>query len=771
MSGRLMKYICIFFVLLFIQSVAFAEPEWFGNTSSIPAIYDGTTVAEFNISLNDTGTDYAIDTVFIELNWTGTPTNYTMTNDTYGGHIYNYTNVIGANNNNSQYWKVFFNNTTDSWNTSDTWEFTIGKASVPLVLENNNSWSGTYLDPTNTTGSGCPAQLTDCNLYRNDTDVNSTDNGIAKTFEVGAYNYTYNTSGNENYSANTTSNILVINKAPTSISLWLNETEGSKSYNINDTANFTAVINVTGLTINLTSNYTGFGQLNGTTSIENTTNLTEQGLFYINASSEGNENYSSTSTVYYFDTTAPQYTIISPSSYMLYSLNRTYWFNTSWAAATVEDVWFGFANSTSSFSLYNSTDIQNSSGIYSVNITDLPVENYTYFWCANRSATENKTNCTGNITFNVTKDTGYIMWYIDPSLSVTYGTATNITCLKDKGDPSSIIRLYREGSSIDSDTITVEDYNSALAEGTYVYNCTINESQNYTFYSYSQTLTINAADFVPSGGGSDTTTTSSGVFTITPSDSKVTVEKGSSKNITLTLKNTRSSDISDIGITLSGISIDWYSFDKTSIDKLRHDTGLEDIMLTLNIPEDANEATYSIKIKVSGKNFDGSISTIQTTIQLDVTEPSQEEEIVEAVLNTEETPASDNETEVLPTGFLNASSEYIPYIIPVLGITASVLIFLKRDDITVNLMGLIGTNVPEKQTHKKSKKSKKHKHKKHPFKKFTYKLSINLKKENKPKTLEIEEEKADKLEREIKRDMKELENIIETEKKIKKRRK
>ena len=762
MSGRLMKYICIFFVLLFIQGVAFAEPEWSNPQNYTPATYNSTELSEFNITwMNATEVNITIrNSTDILI------TNATMNNTTYGGDIYNFSIILPAGTFN---WTSYASNGTDI-NQSDWQTVTIEKASVPLVLENNDSWSGTYLNPTNTTGSGCPAQIT-CNLSRNDTgDLGSNEDNTV--LPVGAYNYTWNTSGGENYSANSTSNILIINKAPTSISLWLNGTNGSKSYNINDTANFTAMINITGLTINLTSNYSGFGQLNNTTSIVNETNLTEQGLFYINASSEGNENYSSTSTVYYFDTIAPQYAIISPSSYMLYSLNRTYWFNISLAAATVEDVWFGFANSTANFSLYNSTDIQNSSGIYYVNITDLPVENYTYFWCANRSATENKTNCTGNITFNVTKDTGYIMWYISPSLSVTYGTATNITCSKDKGDPSSIVTLYRGGSSLYTSTTTVSDYNSAsspLADGTYVYNCTINESQNYTFYSYSQTLTVSSAEFIPTGGGSDTTTTT-GAFTITPSESTITVGTGESKEITFTLKNTRSADITGITITVSGISSDWYSLDKTSIDKLRHNTGLDNVKMTLNIPEDADKATYSVRVKASGKEAGVTTTTIQTTVQLTVTDPSSEdEEIVEAALTTDENATSENETETSPTGFLNASSEYIPYIVPVIGTVASVLIFFKRDDITSNLLGLVGTTVPEKQIHKKAKKAKKHK--KPSFKDFTYKLSINLMKEKKPKTLEMEEEKADKLEREINKDIKELKNIIETEKRIKKRRK
>jgi len=101
----------------------------------------------------------------------------------------------------------------------------VSKGDSSLALSNNLSWSGTYPAPSNTTGSSCPSQL-DCNLYRNNTPVTNPDIVL---LGVGAHNYIYNTSGNENYSSNSTSNILTIGQATSSCSLSgiTNHTYGS----------------------------------------------------------------------------------------------------------------------------------------------------------------------------------------------------------------------------------------------------------------------------------------------------------------------------------------------------------------------------------------------------------------------------------------------------------------------------------------------------------------------------------------------------------------
>jgi hypothetical protein len=184
-------------------------PTWSGNTSSYPSTYSPTTISEFNITCSD---NIGIHNALIEMNYSGV-NNYSMSNATYGGNIYNYSIVLPAG---TFYWKAYCNDTYSNINASDTWAFTINKASSPLVLSNNLSWSGTYPSASNTTASGCPSGVA-CNLYRNDT--GSVSNPDLVLLGAGAYNYTYNTSGNQNYSANSTSNILTISKGNPSSNL------------------------------------------------------------------------------------------------------------------------------------------------------------------------------------------------------------------------------------------------------------------------------------------------------------------------------------------------------------------------------------------------------------------------------------------------------------------------------------------------------------------------------------------------------------------------
>jgi hypothetical protein len=118
----------------------------------------------------------------------------------------------------------------------------------------------------------------------------------------------------------------------------------------------------------------------------------------------------------------------------------------------------------------------------------------------------------------------------------------------------------------------------------------------------------------------------------------------------------------------------------------------------------------------------------------------------------------------------------------ILAVAACLLIFIFRDNLTTALTGTLGKE--EAETHKAKKAS--------PLKgikdKFDYKLVVNLKKESKAKNLkeptevqgaekvpEMVPEKQPKrpavLEKEIKRDIRELQSIIENENKVKKNKK
>jgi parallel beta-helix repeat protein len=278
-------------------------PRWSDNKTSIPSIYDPNILSIFNITWNDT-LGYSIDTVLFESNFSGTPTNYTMVlidpyiNATEKKGVYNFNLTLPAG---TFYWKSYANASDGAWNVSDTWYFTINKATPSLTLTASPSWTNTY--PTETTVSGSETNSGDAdltyNLYRNNVLVN---NPETTTLGAGSYTYVYNTSGGQNYTSGSVSNTLIINKAPTSIRLFLNGTEGNVSYTQNQVANFTVVLNVPGKIVNLYSDYPGWVLQSGLTPLMNYTLLTTAGSkFNLTGYFEGDENYTSSSQTYFFD--------------------------------------------------------------------------------------------------------------------------------------------------------------------------------------------------------------------------------------------------------------------------------------------------------------------------------------------------------------------------------------------------------------------------------------------------------------------------------------
>jgi len=106
-------------------------PKWSNNQSSIPSTYSSSTLSVFNITWTD---DIAVDKAFIESNFSGSPTNYTMALLT--GNVYNYNNTLPAG---TFYWKSYANDTSNNWNTSDTWYFTVNKVTQLTTLQLNGT--------------------------------------------------------------------------------------------------------------------------------------------------------------------------------------------------------------------------------------------------------------------------------------------------------------------------------------------------------------------------------------------------------------------------------------------------------------------------------------------------------------------------------------------------------------------------------------------------------------------------------------------------------
>lgn len=157
---------------------------WFQIPIS-PANYAPGQVYAFNSTWTD---NVAVNSVWLEFNGI----NYSTISS---GNIYSTTiNDLSAGNYN---YKWFANDSSGNTNSTAELTYTISKA-VPqlsiLITPSSSVENGTQ---TNATASGYPSQLA-CILYRDGLDVSNPD---IQTFDVGTYNYVYNTTGNENYSA------------------------------------------------------------------------------------------------------------------------------------------------------------------------------------------------------------------------------------------------------------------------------------------------------------------------------------------------------------------------------------------------------------------------------------------------------------------------------------------------------------------------------------------------------------------------------------------
>jgi len=172
-------------------------------TSNIPLTYSNTNVSSINITF---GSNPNLVNVNIEGNWFGTATSYTMSNSSGTSYYYSTTFPAGTHT-----WKIYGVYSNHSFNLTASKSFTINKATPTLTLSITPQWT---LDSPLQTNVSCTlnvAGLT-ANLYRNGTSVTTPD---VQTFSAGTiYEYLCNNTVNQNYTADTVKNALVIKSKP-----------------------------------------------------------------------------------------------------------------------------------------------------------------------------------------------------------------------------------------------------------------------------------------------------------------------------------------------------------------------------------------------------------------------------------------------------------------------------------------------------------------------------------------------------------------------------
>jgi len=112
-------------------------PTWSNNKTSpnSPVTYSSGANYQFNVTVTD---DTEMDKVFLEFDGT----NYTMSNQS-SEYYYTLSDLAAG----SYSFKYYMNDTSDNWNTSDSWTYTINKASSVInLLLNGTDGDVSYLN-------------------------------------------------------------------------------------------------------------------------------------------------------------------------------------------------------------------------------------------------------------------------------------------------------------------------------------------------------------------------------------------------------------------------------------------------------------------------------------------------------------------------------------------------------------------------------------------------------------------------------------------------
>jgi hypothetical protein len=403
---------------------------------------------------------------------------------------------------------------------------TVNKAptDVRLYLNGNEgNASQTYGAQSNATATINVGGLA-IQLSREGTPASNPDIG---TLAAGYYNYTADFAGNENYSADSQTYFLTINKATPTLSLLINGLDSDDSIpvftdviiNASSTIPAGAVIGLyeddvlegSSTSVNATRNYTTLGDRIWKINISETQNYT---------SAEKNH------TISVVDAGTPQYSNLKehPTDPAAYYPTKTYQFNATWTDnVEISTVILEFNGAN-----YTLTD--KAGNEYYKSFSNLAAGTYDYKWHAND--TSNNWGSTPIQTYTVDKAVAALFLTMLPGNNADYGTTTTVSCSSNNLESSPALTRNANGVSNPDAGI--------LEVGTYNYACTAAATQNYTSASATGTLIIGKASPIIN-------------LTLNDADSDITLQSsGGSVNITATLA---APDSGDLNLTQAGVLI------------------------------------------------------------------------------------------------------------------------------------------------------------------------------------------------------------------------
>jgi parallel beta-helix repeat protein len=464
-------------------------PLWSNPSASPPApvSYSFSQTYQFNVTWSEP--DSAIDTVLIEHNFTGSLVNYTVSS--YSGSTYSYTYPSLAAG--VYQWRMYANNTEGLVNATDIFYYTVSKASPTLNLTASPGWSVTYGSETNITGMETNLGDEDVTytLYRNGTPVANPD---ISTLAAGVYIYVFNTSGGQNYTSGSVSQALEVLKADSSVHLYINGTRSDAVVNQFDTLNFTAVLVVPDSgNVTVTTNYSdGVDKVlvSGSSPLEVIIQMNTSGVFYFNATFEGNENYTSsfenfTVRVNPVDIAPPEIQIHSPANGSVQG-DHTPLLNVSISDESTTFIWYSVDDGDNSTPFAGNTLLLNLSFL-SNGLHNLTVYANDSWGNLNASAVSFTVNASvirvpeevptiqAGIDYATPAETVYVApgtytenVFVNKSINLIGGGNTSTFIVA--ADPSAHALLISNTSAVNISGFTIRGANASGASGIYLYN-------------------------------------------------------------------------------------------------------------------------------------------------------------------------------------------------------------------------------------------------------------------------------------------------------------
>ncbi|MFH1978438.1 MAG: MopE-related protein [Candidatus Aenigmatarchaeota archaeon] len=339
-------------------------------------------------------------------------------------------------------------------NTTETQNYTGAETSKTHRIKKANNTISIYLnnvldqDVDTTYGSNnviATSMSGDVSLFRNGKMVNNPD---FAPLAAGVYAYTANSTGNENYTSNTTAGTyyLDIGKAPSEVITLLDSNREDSSLEVGSEITFSVSVNVSGGTVSLYTEIPDWTNQSDETPLSHTTTITPDGYYAVMGIFEGDENHTSSIETHYLNVTEGISTIT------LYNVSHSNVTQDSalitWNTVELSDsaVIYETLEQSSPDIRQDLTDVT----FHVIRLDDL-IANTTYFYVT-RSTDDNKFNTSEDLSFTTTICT--TSWDCTEWSNTTCGTRTctdtNI-CGNDNNKPSENASCTTNTTS--SDTI------------------------------------------------------------------------------------------------------------------------------------------------------------------------------------------------------------------------------------------------------------------------------------------------------------------------------